>query len=173
MEHNILNSNNQIEGQPETVNSSFVVPHVGGQDSGPEGLGGATAKFKLKRKHAKWIVIIVIILVLAGFTYAVRDWFIAATVDGRVISRVAVVRELEKHGGQETLDLLINQQLIDNQAKKQNITVSNEEIDQVIKEYEKIYSGPEGNLDDTLKAQNLTRANLIEQIIIQKKVEKL
>ncbi len=120
------------------------------------------------------VIVIVIIIVLLGFLlYRFKSIFVAAMVDGRPISRLTVIKELEKHGGKDALEMLINKKLLTNEAKKKGISVSSEEVDKEIKKYETDFAIQGNTLDDTLEAQGLTREDLKEQVAIQKTVEKL
>ncbi|MCL5666560.1 MAG: SurA N-terminal domain-containing protein [Patescibacteria group bacterium] len=122
-----------------------------------------------------WItaIVLAILVLLAGIGYYYKGLFIAATVNGHPITRLSVIKELEKQGGKDTLDMLINKQLIQNEAKAKGITVSQGEIDQEMKKYEDQFNVNGHTLDDTLAAQNMSRDGLKEQIVIQKEVEKL
>lgn len=126
-----------------------------------------------KKMIIKFVVALVIIGLLVAVVYKYKSWIVAASVDGHMISRASIIKELEKQGGRQTLDLLIDKQLINNESKNKNITVSDSEVDEVVKNYESIYSTQGGTLDQALAAQGLSRQDLKDQIIIQKKVEKL
>ena len=69
--------------------------------------------------------IIVLVLVLLYFG---RGLLIAATVNGRPIARISLISELEKQGGNETLQSLITKELIKQEASKNKVTVSKDEI---------------------------------------------
>ncbi len=81
----------------------------------------------------RFIRLVITVLVIAAVLYYIKGWFFAAVVNGQPVSRLAVVNQLEKTGGKQTLDSLINQSLILQEAKKLKITVSNKEVDDEIK----------------------------------------
>jgi len=126
-------------------------------------------KFFFSRKYA----IVIAVLAIAGFAYYFKGIFIAATVNGNPISRFSVISDLEKQGGKQTLNSLITKQLILQEAKKKNISVSQEEIGSEIKRIEENLSKQGQDLNQLLTAQGMTKTSLEDQINLQKTVEKL
>lgn len=105
-------------------------------------------------------------------------WFgkglvVAATVNGAPISRLSVVKELEKQSGKAALESLIRKKLIDDEVRGKNILVSKDEIDQEMKKIEAQVALQGGTLNDVLQQQGMTEEQLREQIEVQKKIEKL
>src|SRR5688572_16315879 len=92
--------------------------------------------------------------------YGYRSWLVAATVDGRPISRFAIIDDLEDESGKTVLDSLINQKLIENEAKRQNIKVDREAIRSSFQEIESQATAQGGTLDEALKEHGLTRDDL-------------
>jgi foldase protein PrsA len=117
------------------------------------------------------IALIVIGLVALGFIY--KGLFIAATVDGKPISRFAIVKALEKQSGRQVLDSMITEKLIDNEANKQNISVTDQEVDDQIKKIEEQIMSQGGKLDDVLAGQGMSRDDLRKQILLQQKAERI
>lgn len=113
------------------------------------------------------------ILLLAVLVFIGKSLFIAATVNGSPISRLSVVRALEKQSGKAALESMIQKKLIETELKKQNITVTQEEVDAEIRLIEQEISGQGGTLKAALEAQGVTEETLREQIAIQKKLEKV
>ena len=99
--------------------------------------------------------------------------FVAAYVNGRLISRLSVVRELEKQGGKKTLDALIIKSLIAQEAKKRKITVTQSEIDTELKKVEDNVKAQGVDLETVLKEEGMSKSDLIEEIKIQVKVTKM
>lgn len=130
-------------------------------------------KSKKSRINQRALLIILAGVFLVGLLYYFRGQFIVATVNGQPIWRLTLVRELEKQGGRQTLDSIITKTLILQEAKKQKILVSNEEINQEIKKFEEDLSGQGQDLDQLLTNRGMTRADLSEQIKLQKLVEKM
>ena len=62
----------------------------------------------------KTAIIIAVIIILAALVYYYKGLFIAATINGSPITRLAVIKELEKASGKQALDSLITKKLINN-----------------------------------------------------------
>ncbi|MFA5831464.1 MAG: SurA N-terminal domain-containing protein [Candidatus Paceibacterota bacterium] len=127
-------------------------------------------KFKMGTGKAIGIAAVIIALALAFYC---RGFFIAATVDGSPIGRFAVISEADKQAGNAILDNLITKKVVKSEVARKRITVSDEEIAAEIAKIEKIVAEQGMTLEKALSDQGLTRAELIEQITLQKKVEKL
>ena len=108
-----------------------------------------------------------------GAFYYFKDQFIVARVNGQPISRLALIKELEKQSGEETLNVLVTQALIWQEAEKQGVTVSNEEVDQEIKQIEGELAAQGQDLNQVLGLQSMTQDELKEQIRIQRLAEEL
>lgn len=121
----------------------------------------------------KKAIFVLVILVLGSLFYYARGFFWAARVNGKHISRLSVVRELERRGGSDVLQELVSKELIFQEGRKQEIEVSDEVVDSEIKLFEERLGIPDSgqSLDDVLSGQGLTRDDLIEQIKIQKIAE--
>ncbi len=118
-------------------------------------------------------IIIAVVIVVCALAYVYKGLFIAAMVDGSPISRFTIIKELEKASGKAVLDSLITQKLIENEAAKKGISISDEEINAEIKNIEAQVSGQGNTLDKALAAQGMNRDDLKKRIVIQKTVEKL
>lgn len=128
-------------------------------------------KFK-KPKPLHIAIGVAVILIIVALFFA-KGIFVAATVNGSPISRWSVVKQLEKEGGKQALESIIDKKLIENELTKQKITVTQEEIDGEIKKIEAQVTAQGGTLEMALTQQGLTEEKLREQITIQKKLEKL
>lgn len=113
-------------------------------------------------------IAVVAILLTLQFTKGV---FVAATVNGSPISRLAVISELEGQSGKQALDSLITKKLIENETK--SISISEQDIDSEIEKIKQQVASQGGTLDDALEQQGMTMEQLREQITVQKKLEKL
>lgn len=121
----------------------------------------------------KSITIAVIVILVLAFAYFFKGAFVAATVNGQLISRMSVVHELEKTSGRTTLDAMINDRLIMLEAAKQNISVSDETINEEMTKLEQQLSEQGQNLDEVLAAQNVTRDDIRQRIVLQKELEQM
>lgn len=112
-------------------------------------------------------------LILGGLLYYFRGLFIAATINGEPVSRIALIQELEKQGGKQALNTLVTKTLVMQEARKKNVTVSKDEINAEMKKIEDNLKSQGQNLDQVLQIQGMTRPGLEEQIKLQKMVEKM
>ncbi len=134
----------------------------------------ATAKKMVINKKTVIIALVVILVIaLAGLIYRSRSLFIAATVNGSSISRLTVIKELEKVSGKNVLNAMIEQKLIADEALKKNISVSQDEVTAEITKIEEQIKAQGSTLDQALSAENMSKDDLIKQITTQKKLEKM
>ncbi len=126
--------------------------------------------FRLKRSY---VIAGIAALVLLGALYLLRNYFIVATVNGQPITRLEYMKELEAQAGKQAMNSIVTKTLILQEAKKNNVSVSNEEIDKEIKTIEQNLEKQGQKLDSVLTLQGLTRESLREQISLQKLIEKM
>lgn len=126
-----------------------------------------------KFSFGKKIIIAVGVLVVIFILYSLKGLFIAALVNGQPVFRTSVLSELEKQAGKRTLESLIIKSLIYQEAKKKRVSVEKKEIDEEMKKINESLSKQGQNLDQALALQGLTKADLIEQITMQKMIEKI
>ena len=126
-----------------------------------------------KMISVKMAVIAVIVIFLLALFYYYKGLFVAVTVNGSPISRLAVVRELESKSGKAALESLITIKLIDAEAQKKGITISGDEIANTIKNIEDQVKSQGQTLAQALEMRGLTEAELKKQIMVQKELEKL
>lgn len=119
------------------------------------------------------ILIILGAVVLIGLIYYFRGLFIVATVNGQPISRLSLIKDLEKQAGKQVLNSLVTKALINQETKRLNVNISKKEIDDEIKKIESNLSQKGQKLDAVLLMQGLSKEDLTDQIKIQKAVEKI
>jgi len=139
-------------------------------NSAPEA-NNLSLKFKRYKTLVITVVVVVIFIIVALFF--MRGLFVAATINGSPISRLSVIQELEKRGGKQALESLIDKKLIETELSRQNVTVTQEEIDEEMKKIETEIASQGETLDQALAMQGMTKEELMEQITIQKRLEKL
>lgn len=127
----------------------------------------ATSKFQ--RQAALLLIVIIGALLL----YLFRGLLVVATVNNQPIARISLIQELEKQSGKQALDSIITKTLILQQASKQNIAISKTEIDNEIKNIEDNLKKQGQTLDMALASSNMKRSDLVEQIKVQKIIEKM
>jgi len=123
--------------------------------------------------NTKTALIIAIVIIIGVLAYVYKGVFVAATVDGSPIMRLAIIQKLEKTSGKGLLDSLINEKLVQNEARAKKIIVSDDEINSQIKAIESQVAMQGGTLDAALAAEGMSIDDLKKQIIFQKEIEKL
>ncbi len=144
----------------------------------PTGEAGANPSLSAKKVQSTRTFVFGLVGGVVLLAVVLGAWFgkglvVAATVNGAPISRMSVVKELEKQSGKAALESLIRKKLIDDEVRGKNISVSKEEIDQEMKKIEAQVALQGGTLNDVLQQQGMTEEQLREQIDVQKKIEKL
>lgn len=127
----------------------------------------------LARQAKRTKFIIGFIIVIGILLYFFRGLFVVAIVNGKPITRIEVIQQLEKQGGKKALDQLITKDLIFQEADKQSVKIGSKEIDDQMKKIDENLAKQGQNLDTALAAQGMTRVDLEDQIRIQKIVEKI
>lgn len=130
-------------------------------------------EFTSKRNLKPWIFGLLAIVVIAGLLYYFRSFFIVAIVNGQPVSRLTYMQELEREAGRQAMNTLVTKTLIEQEAKKQNVSISKKEIDDEIKRIEASLSTQGQKLDQVLGLQGINREGLEEQIRYQKLIEKM
>ncbi|PJE52200.1 hypothetical protein COV27_00205 [candidate division WWE3 bacterium CG10_big_fil_rev_8_21_14_0_10_39_14] len=126
-----------------------------------------------KNKFFKPAIFIFAFLIIGALLYKYKGAFVVATVNGKPISRLELIRELEKQGGKQALDSIITENLIMQTARNKNIVVAQGEIEGEIKKIEESLKGQNLTLENALSLQGLTRNDLDKQIVLQKSLEKI
>jgi len=133
---------------------------------------------KVKRRT---ILFAVGVIVLIGLLVYYRSLFVVAVVNGQLVSRLEYIGEVESvyiqearvTAGKQAMNQLITKTLINQEAKKKNITVSEKELDDQIASVRKNLDTSGQKLEDALALQGDTLEDYKERIRIQKKLEKL
>lgn len=133
-------------------------------------------KMKMKRRRmvsVKAAIILAMLVIIITLGVAYKGLFIAATVNGSPVSRLAVVRRLESTSGRGALDSLITEKLIERELDKNNIHAAEEEIDAKIKTVEEQVAAQGTSLKDALASEGITVAEFRKQASIQTRIEKM
>src|SRR3989344_1476569 len=128
---------------------------------------------KFKKPKPLYIAIGGAVILIVAALFIAKGIFVAATVNGSPISRLSVIQELEKQGGKQALEAIIDKKLIETELDKQKIVATKEQIDAEIDKIKSQVTAQGGTLEMALAQQGMTEEKLREQITIQKKLEKL
>lgn len=120
-----------------------------------------------------YIIFVLVIIAFGALLYFGRGLFVAAVVNGQPISRLSIVKEAEKQSGKQALQTIVRNTLIEQEARRANITVSDQEINDEIKKVEGSLSKQGQKLEEVLKMQGMTRADLTKLIRLDKMVGKI
>lgn len=120
-------------------------------------------------KKVYLIALIAGILLLAVYK---RSWFIAATVNDFPITNLELQMKLNQQFRSQTLNQLINEKIILDEAAKNNALATEDEITNKISQVETNVGGPQA-LDTLLNQQGQTRNSIRNQIRLQLSIEKL
>ena len=125
------------------------------------------------RFKSKKFLIFLLLIIIGGVLFYFKGLFVVATVNGQPVTRIGLIQELEKRNGKQMLSSLVTQILIQQEAQKQNISVTQEEIDNEVKRVEDGLKKQQQSLDAALSLQGLTKEDFMAQIKLQKLVEKI
>lgn len=120
----------------------------------------------------KYLLGIAVALALIG-AYAYNRYYSIASVNGDSISRLAYYQALDRQYGKQTLDNMVTEILINQEAAKANLIIPQEKIDAEIAGIESNLESQGQKLDDALLVEGMTRQDLVNQIVTKLKVEAL
>lgn len=129
--------------------------------------------FKFKKSKLLLVALGTAVLVVALALLFSNGFLVAATVNGSPISRLALIQELEKQGGKQALEAMVDKKLIETELAKNGITIETSAVDTKIKEIEAQVATQGGTLEDALASQGMTMEQLRTQLETQLKLEKL
>ncbi|OGM29454.1 hypothetical protein A2630_00460 [Candidatus Woesebacteria bacterium RIFCSPHIGHO2_01_FULL_44_10] len=124
-------------------------------------------------KFADLVGWVVRVAAAVALFFLLRNLFSAAIINGESVSRVAVIRQLERVYGAEVLDNMVTDVLIMQEAKERGIKVTKEEINQKIDELRAQFSSQDRDFDQILAEQKIDQAELARQMELRIIVEKL
>jgi foldase protein PrsA len=94
-------------------------------------------------------------------------------VNGKPITRLSLIRQLEKTSGRTALESLINDTLIEQEAKKANVVVTDSEIQAELEKVKKDLEAQGMNLDTALSTQGMSMNDFQENLRMKQTVEKI
>lgn len=125
-----------------------------------------------RKLNTKILYLVVALLALLALVLANKSVLLAAVVDGKPIYSWEINRVLVDRYGKQTLEGMISERLIANEAKKQNAVVSPGDIKSREEEIVKgLGSGM--SLEELLKIQGLSKDEFDRQITLQLTVQKI
>lgn len=107
------------------------------------------------------MAVIMVIVIVLSLTWKKDD--AVAKINGQSITKDEVYNEMVKLYGAETVDQLIANRIIAEEAKKQNITVSESELNEQIQQLQESYGG-EDAFNQALESNNTKLATVKEDL---------
>lgn len=161
-----------ISSAPETLNTEESVPVM-------SKIGDGTSPSDPSSKGGKGWMIASLVLAAALIIVLIKPPFqkddsktAVATVNGSDITKQQLYDKLVEAGGESTLQNLITTTLVDQEAKKANITITEEDINTEIENL-KTQLGGEEALNAALQQSSMTLDDLKKQIPLQLEIRRL
>lgn len=158
------------EGTEADADSTPVMVSQHGE---PEAAAAQTSKSGSKVWPIVSLVLaVLLIVVLIKPPFVSNKAEAVATVNGVEITKDRLFDELAASGGEQALTNLINQELVNQEAAKKNITVTDADIDAEIASY-KTQFGSDEALNQALVQYGMTMDDLRKQVVMELKLTKL
>ncbi|MFD1738111.1 peptidylprolyl isomerase [Bacillus salitolerans] len=125
---------------------------------------------KERRKYVVLFGIIIIGIVIAGFTLSKKD--VVASVDGNSITKEELYNRMAQQYGAQTLDAIITDKVIQIEADKNDIEISVEEIENEMQTIISSYGG-EDLFNEALKTSGVTIDDVKNDVEVYLKTEKM
>lgn len=127
-------------------------------------------KGKILKKHLLVLAVLVILIAVLGYFF--KDKIIIAIVNGKPIFRYELSQRLTSTFGKETLENIIVEKLIREEAGKKGIVIGDSDVE---KEVEKIGKslGNGMKIEDVLKMQGVSLADFKNQLKLRLQVNKI
>lgn len=125
-------------------------------------------------RPSKKLIIALIIIGIGALLWYNKKWVVAATVDGKPITNLALQQELNKTYREQALNKLVNAKIFDQfekEATGKGIIVSDEELNSEIAKIEEQYGGKE-TFDSLLSQQGISRDDFTKQVKVNVLAEK-
>ena len=150
---------------PEVQPEVGVLGQSDGSFNGAVGQNNSVStKFNFSNKQ---LLIGLAVVLVVGFFYNFRGLFIAATVNGEMISRREFNAEVQRMVGTKVLDQLVIQKLITQTIKSQGVVIDTQAVQS---EIDVIKAGIEGTgitFEEALEKEGVVYAELVENITIK------
>ena len=126
------------------------------------------------KKFAKYLAVVAVVVAVLYGVYKYKGLIVAATVNGMPVSRVEVISELEKQGGKSVLDVIITKKLLDAQAEKKGVMITQKELDEKYTEVADQFKQSGQTLEEYLAARGMTKQSfLMDQLRYEIMLNKL
>lgn len=127
---------------------------------------------KKKKKLFSFLGIIAAGAIIAGVVYQVNRVDAVASVDGDKITKDQLYEVLMSQGGTDVLDSMIEQKVINKEAEKKSVTISEKELDKELDALITSYSG-EDTFNQALEANGIKESEVKKDLETNLKAKKL
>jgi foldase protein PrsA len=128
-------------------------------------------KIKISRKAGIHLIVFLVLLAFMAGCYIKLG--VVATVNGKPIYRWSYISKLQKSDSKSVLNQMIQEKLINDEAKKNNVVIDQKEIDDALAQIKEQVEAQGITLEEAMKSEGITEKDLINQIRTQKIAEKL
>lgn len=139
----------------------------------PQERAASVTGFLGKNIRKPKVFVPVIVVVLLVLLYIFKSAFVVAMVNGQPISRARFNQELEAQAGKQVMDSLVTETLVEQEASRRHITVSQSELDSQVSTIQKQLAQQGQTLDSALAARGMTRDEFMTQLRLQTLVQKM
>ena len=122
--------------------------------------------------YTRYLAITLLVITLGAFLFFKKNWFVAAVVNNQPITTVEYYQNLKAKDNKEILNQIVRDKLITQEANKNGIVISQQDLDKKTGEIEKQLGGKD-QLKQALESRNISEEEFKNQIRIQLLVEKL
>lgn len=120
----------------------------------------------------RYLLVLFIVALLVAFFWKNKSLLVVALVNGRPVPRWSLESRMVQRFGSQTLDEIVNEQIIAQAGAKKGITISEKDVNDKVSEIEKSLGG-RVTLADALAGQGLTLDEFKSQIRLQLTLESL
>jgi foldase protein PrsA len=128
---------------------------------------------KIRLTPKKTLGLIVLIAALAGLLYYFKGFFVVAVVNGTPITQLELISDLEKTYGSQEVDNLVTKKLIMQEARKQNITVTDKDVQDQLDTLDKTFKDQGSSMDQYLSYSGITMDQMKENIRLRSMLEQI
>jgi len=125
-----------------------------------------------KKKPIIVPIIIALLVIIVAVLAVNKGMVVAAIVNGKPVFRWELSNMLTARFGKQTLEAIVSERLIAEEASKARVSVTQKDIDAKEEEIIKSFGG-KVTLDDMLKFQGMTKSDFDSQVKLQLLVSKL
>ena len=118
------------------------------------------------------VAVLLAALIAVGILYYQANSQAVATVDGQTIEKEELYEFMARQNGQQALDSLVSQKIVELEAGKQNIGASDEEIQAELQSYYDYYGGEEAFMQ-SLTASGYPLEQIRQDMAVTVKIKKL